>query len=80
MSKASEWAERSLREKPRFIVRGRGEMFTLAQVAVLAGPGVYEPNLMLERTATLNTTDALAFARWILDTFGEPPAPTGARP
>lgn len=81
MSKASEWAARSdaIQEKIDVLEEERGEIkFTVTtepedgkrgsvSAFVMDGPflhiGAYD--------ATLAPNQALAFARWILDTFGE---------
>lgn len=68
MSRASEYAERvkAALERPVFRSRGTGESYFAAE----ATP---KGHLSVDgRDAALSADDALAFAAWIQETFGEP--------
>jgi len=81
VSRAGEWA-RTASEPPAFFLPEVtcGNPRTAAQAMAMVNSGQQgEPRLYLNTTYTnyLSPSTALAFAHWIIDTFGEPAPSAG---
>jgi hypothetical protein len=79
MSRASEWVKNQEAGPTSEMFRSPNNYTVAASVAVViplpAGVAVKRPGLLITDSRGtqihLNASDALALARWILDTFGE---------